>query len=654
MKASTKIMMVAIVPIIFLAVAALLTFTFGNNAVKKIVTTEVDTQIGDEIKSMTLNVYRMCDIRYKTTIAKVSTDLNAARTTFHNKGEVALEKEKTIPWNAINQYTQTQSTVNLPGFYIGDQWLGQNSDPKKSSFLIDEICKITNSTCTIFQRMNDAGDMLRVSTNIITKNGLRAIGTYIPHYQADGTENTVVSSVLKGETFYGKAYVVDSWYMTAYEPICSKSGKIIGMLYVGVPLDEGAILEKAIKEITVGKTGYVYVLGGSGQQKGNYIISCKGKRDGENIWNAKDSDGNLFIQEIINKTTGKENGEVDIFRYPWKNEGEAKARNKIAAVTYFKQWDWVIGSGAYEEDFMDMKSNIDMQLSIMAQWFIGIVIGVSIMAIIIGIWTSRNISNPITRIIQALTSSAEQTTAAAGQISSASQQLAEGATEQAASLEETSSALEEMASMTRQNADNAASADKMMAESKTQVSRGAEAVSNMSMAMSEINGSSDKISRIIKTIEEIAFQTNLLALNAAVEAARAGDAGKGFAVVADEVRNLAQRSAQAARDTAELIRGTLERVKKGSLIVENLEKSFVMVEKSSGKVADLVSEISAASNEQAQGVDQVNTAVAQMDKITQGNAANAEESASASEELSAQAEQLNAMVSELRLLVNGY
>ncbi len=283
---------------------------------------------------------------------------------------------------------------------------------------------------------------------------------------------------------------------------------------------------------------------------------------------------------------------------------------------------------------------------------IGLVIAI-VIGIMLAVVITRGITGPINAIISSLDEAGSQVAAASNQISSASQSLAEGATEQAASLEESSSALEEMASMTRQNADNANNANQMMVQTQEQVTNGADAVTNMSTAMTEINDSSEQTSRIIGTIEEIAFQTNLLALNAAVEAARAGDAGKGFAVVADEVRNLAQRSAQAARDTAELIESTVARVKNGSSIVQELQTSFGEVEGSVKHFGGLINEISAASNEQAQGVDQVNTAVAQMDKVTQTNAANAEESASAAEELSAQASQLSSLVSELNIIVTG-
>ncbi len=283
---------------------------------------------------------------------------------------------------------------------------------------------------------------------------------------------------------------------------------------------------------------------------------------------------------------------------------------------------------------------------------VGSIVGL-IVGIVFAVATIGSINRTLARIISGLGESSEQVNDAAAQISGASQSLAEGATEQAASLEETSSALEEMASMTRQNADNATKTNDTNRQNNRLITEGSTAVRNMSAAMGEIDDSAEKISRIIKTIEDIAFQTNLLALNAAVEAARAGEAGKGFAVVADEVRNLAQRSAQAARDTTELIEGTVTRVRNGSEIASELEKSFREIEDGSTEVSRLIAEITSATNEQAQGVDQVNTAVAQMDKVTQQNAANAEETASASEELSAQASSLNDMVGELVRMVEG-
>ncbi len=282
-----------------------------------------------------------------------------------------------------------------------------------------------------------------------------------------------------------------------------------------------------------------------------------------------------------------------------------------------------------------------------------VVLSAIVFLLLLGFLITRYINISLVKVITGISNNADQVSSASSQVSSASHQLAEGSSEQAASIEETSSSLEEMSSMTKQNADNAGQADNLMKEAKQVVGLANDSMNQLTTSMEEISTASEETSKIIKTIDEIAFQTNLLALNAAVEAARAGEAGAGFAVVADEVRNLAMRAADAAKNTAALIEGTVKKVKDGSELTASTNETFTQVAESANKVAELVGEIAAASNEQAQGIDQVNKAVSEMDKVTQQNAANAEESASASEEMNAQAQQMKAVIKELAALVGG-
>lgn len=262
-------------------------------------------------------------------------------------------------------------------------------------------------------------------------------------------------------------------------------------------------------------------------------------------------------------------------------------------------------------------------------------------------------ARPVAGVITGLTECAEQVASMSRELSETGVRLSEGASEQAASIEETSSSLEQISAMTKQNSDSAQQANTLAATSRSTAETGSQGTERMIQAMDQISQSTHRTSKIIKSIDEIAFQTNLLALNAAVEAARAGEAGKGFAVVAEEVRNLARRAGDAARNTSELISESIDNTKHGAQIAADLASSLKEINQSAGQVAGILSEIACSSVEQSRGIDQVNIAVSQIDRIIQANASHAEESASAAQELSAQAETLNSMIDRLIRVVHG-
>jgi methyl-accepting chemotaxis protein len=320
----------------------------------------------------------------------------------------------------------------------------------------------------------------------------------------------------------------------------------------------------------------------------------------------------------------------------------------------FTMENWKVGDvrGTFilKTDFSRIDASVAKSMTTSLGW-----IGLLTVGIIAGFaWMNqRMIVKPLRGATDLLTVGSDEIVSAAGQVSNASQSLAAGASEQAASLEETGASLEELSSMTKRNAQSAGDARTAAQAASHSADASATSVAKLNQAMTELKASSAEVAKIVKTIDEIAFQTNILALNAAVEAARAGEAGMGFAVVAEEVRNLAQRSALAAKETAEKIEAALTRSDEGARISEEVAGNLSGIIDQVRKLDGLISEIATASHEQSQGLEQVNTAIGQIDKVTQSNAAAAEESASASEELNAQASELNALVGNLLQLVGG-
>jgi methyl-accepting chemotaxis protein len=377
-------------------------------------------------------------------------------------------------------------------------------------------------------------------------------------------------------------------------------------------------MTRPVTGIKIGKEGYGFILNKEGM-----VVAHHDKTKNFQLDLSKYD----FGKEIIKKKKGTIEYSLD-------------GRTQFASYQEYPALGWIVALSVDKAEIME-------SISTMKYLFVILLIVMAAFCLVAGVIFTIRLVKPITRIVAGLTDGSNEVASASSQVSESSQHLAEGASEQASSLEETSSSLEEMSSMTKQNADNANHAKAMMNEARGVVEKANAQMAQLAEAIGQITRSSEETGKIIKTIDEIAFQTNLLALNAAVEAARAGEAGAGFAVVADEVRNLALRSAEAARNTSDLIEKTIKAVRNGNEMTASTQEAFRANAELSGKISQLVDEIATASEEQAHGIQQVNTAVSEMDRVTQQSAANAEESANAARDMKDQAQQMRMYVEEL-------
>jgi len=412
-----KIIGLAVLAAVLPVIAMIILMGQFQSAVSQLTTKELSDVAMTNMGQIARDVYGLCETSNDLIQKKINNGLSVARDVLKQHKGIETGKE-TVSWDAVNQLTKQNQKVVLPKFNAGGVWLGQNRNPATPTPIVDEVKRLVGVTCTIFQRMNDQGDMLRVATNVEDLENRRAIGTYIPAFLPDGTANPVTAAVLKSQPYRGIAYVVNTWYLTAYEPIKDKDGKIIGMLYVGEKLEAVASLRKAIQSMKVGKLGYVGIIGGKGEHKGRYIISKDGARDGESIWNQKDIHGNAVVQAIVAKALSQPKGESFYHEYIWQNPGDQQPRKKVSSVIYFEPFDWVIVAGTYEDDFFQPIGRFnDMIRSL----FLKLVLAGALI-ILLAVWLAIFLGRRLTHPLELTTSLARKI--AAGDLQQTREELA--------------------------------------------------------------------------------------------------------------------------------------------------------------------------------------------------------------------------------------
>ncbi len=683
MKIRTKLLLIGILISLFLVCIVMATVFIQNKKVLLIGEQESLKLAYADLNHIVESLYTLADSHQEVIQKEIIAALNVAENLIQTQGGISLSQEEEN-WTAVNQFTKESQKIHLPKMNLGYQWLGKISSPQKKVPLVDEVENLVDSTCTIFQRMNNDGDMLRVATNIIKKNGNRAVGTFIPAINPDGKPNPVISTVLQGKTFKGRAFVVNAWYITAYKPIFDEKKHIIGVLYTGIAQENVKNLRKAIMDMKIGDSGYVTVL----DSAGNVVISKEGKHDGKSFMDQRDNSGNPYIKKIIAAAKKLSPGQIGDTSFSIKGT-DNEPIIMDGKFIYFKPWDWIIIAQGAKCEFTKVSDMIE-DMGNKSNYIIG-GIGIAMLLVTAIIWyfVAANIVKPInmaaeslqdiaqgdgdltTRLkinthdeigilatnfnafiqklhgmianiskgVETLASSASQLTSTASSLSDSADQTSEKAGSVAAASEEMSSNMNGIASaMEESNANmtTVAGAAGKMHTTINEIAQNAEEARNITgeavgksglsaKHMGQLSESANDIGKVVETITEISEQVNLLSLNATIEAARAGEAGKGFAVVANEIKELARQTAEASLDIKKKIDSIQESSENSLQSMEEISSVITKVNEIVSTIAAAVEEQSSATSDIASNIDQASSGVEEVNSnVNESSAVTAE------------------------------
>ncbi len=519
---------------------------------------------------------------------------------------------------------------------------------------VDRFQEITGSVATVFGRQGD--DCIRVSTSLKTKNGQRALGSTLDR------AHPAYAKVLAGQPYLGKAGLFGRDYMTKYLPFRNSAGRVSGLLFIGIEFTDGLKdLKDKIRATRFG-AGQVYVIdAGEGSEQGTLVVHARD--EGRNVLDARDPDGRRYIREMVELKTGT-------LQYGEKGEGNKPTRARIVVFKHYPEWNWIVASDNYLDDFSALSRTLRQQLAIAVGATVVLLLALAFASI--RLWVSQPIAQALaaisrvahgdltvsihvrrhdevgrlmsamqtmvatlTQIIGNVRTSADQLSGAAGQLAATAQSMSQSVSEQAASFEQTAESMTSISRSIEHNTANARVADGIAAQAASEAARSGEAVGTTVGDMKRI---ADKVG----VIDEIAYQTNLLALNAAIEAARAGEHGRGFAVVAGEVRKLAERAQDAAHEIGELAGTSVAQAENAGAQLDAMVPTI-------GRTSELIQGIARMTSQQSTEVGQINSAMIQLNQATQQNAAASEELAATAEELGAQAENLQKTMTFFRL-----